>query len=102
MSRLERMRTISEIQPSAIHAEQDLSFEMGGPAYRMMQRLGVIQGAGPSVLRRSVWFILLAWVPLLLLAGWEGNAIGATPRSSLLLDFAAYARLFMAVPLLFG
>jgi hypothetical protein len=75
---------------------------MGGPAYRLMQRVGIIEGAGPSVGRRSVCFIVATWIPLLLLAALEGNAIGPTPRSSLLLDFATYARLFIAVPLIFA
>ena len=76
-----------------------LRFGTDGPAYRLMQRLGVIRGDDPSVLRRSLAFLLVAWLPLLLLASWRGDALGATPRSSLLLDFATYARLFLAVPL---
>ena len=39
--------------------ESDLSFELGGPAYRLMQRVGVIKGAGPSVLRRSIAFVAI-------------------------------------------
>lgn len=81
--------------------EADLSFEMGGPAYRFMQRVGLIQGAGPSIGRRFIGFLLITWVPLLVLALIEGHALGPTPRESLLLDFATYARFFLAVPLLF-
>jgi hypothetical protein len=77
-------------------------FELGGPAYRLMQRIGVIKGAGPSIARRSVAFIAITWLPMLLFATLEGYAIGPTPRSSLLLDFATYARLFIAVPLIFA
>jgi hypothetical protein len=67
-----------------------------------MQRLGIIKGAGPSVMRRSVVFIAITWVPLLFFAALEGYALGPSPRSSLLLDFATYARLFLAVPLIFA
>ena len=63
-------------------------FVLGGPAYRLMQRIGIIQGAGPSVARRTVAFIAITWMPMLLFASLEGYAIGPTPRSSLLLDFA--------------
>jgi len=77
-------------------------FELGGPAFRLMQRIGVIQGSGPSIGRRSVAFIAIAWVPLLLFTSLEGHAIGPTPRSSFLLDFATYARFFIAVPLIFA
>ena len=81
--------------------ESELEFELGGPAYRLMQRIGLIQGAGPSIGRRAVGFLLITWVPLLLFALIEGRALGPTPRESLLLDFATYARFFLAVPLLF-
>ena len=29
--------------------ESELEFELGGPVYRLMQRIGLIQGAGPSL-----------------------------------------------------
>lgn len=78
-----------------------LRFELGGPAYRLMQRIGLIRGDGPSLGRRVLGFLLLTWVPLLLLALIEGKALGPTPRESLLLDFPAYARFFLAIPLIF-
>ncbi len=81
--------------------ESELEFELGGPAYRLMQRIGLIQGAGPSLGRRVVGFLLITWVPLLIFSLIEGRALGPTPRESLLLDFATYARFFLAVPLLF-
>jgi len=76
-------------------------FQLGGPAYRLMQRLGLIRPGSPSLLRRFVAFLLLTWVPLLLLALFEGKALGSTPMDSLLLDFATYARFFLGIPLLF-
>jgi hypothetical protein len=81
--------------------ESELEFELGGPAYRLMQRIGLIQGAGPSLGRRIAGFLLITWVPLFLFSLLEGRALGPTPRESLLLDFATYARFFLAVPLLF-
>ena len=81
--------------------ESELEFELGGPAYRLMQRIGLIKDGGPSLGRRVVGFLLITWVPLLLFSLIEGRALGPTPRESLLLDFAAYARFFLAVPLLF-
>lgn len=77
-------------------------FELGGPAFRLMQRVGIIRGRGPSIGRRSVAFVAVTWVPMLLFASIEGCAIGPTPRQSLLLDFATYARFFLAVPLIFA
>jgi hypothetical protein len=81
--------------------EDELGFELGGPAYRLMQRVGIIKGAGPSVARRSLLFIAVTWLPLLVFTTLEGHALGPTPRSAFLLDFATYTRLFIAVPLIF-
>lgn len=80
--------------------ERELYFERGGPAYRLMQRIGLIRGDDPSVMRRIVAFLALTWIPLLVICVFEGRAVGATPKESLLLDFAAYARFFIGVPLL--
>lgn len=86
---------------TALAHESELEFELGGPAYRLMQRIGLIKGAGPSLGRRVAGFLLITWVPLLAFSFIEGRALGPTPRESLLLDFATYARFFLAVPLLF-
>jgi hypothetical protein len=77
-------------------------FELGGPAYRLMQRIGIIRGRGPSIGRRTAAFIAITWLPMLLFATLEGHAIGPTPRASLLLDIVTYARFFIAVPLIFA
>ena len=82
--------------------ERELYFELGGPAYRLMKRIGVIKGAGPCVFRRSVLFIWIAWLPLLILTTLEGHAFGPTPRSGFLLDLTTYARFFLGVPLIFA
>ncbi len=81
--------------------ESELEFELGGPVYRLMQWIGLIQGAGPSIGRRVAGFLLITWVPLLIFSLIEGRALGPTPRESLLLDFATYARFFLAMPLIF-
>ena len=86
---------------TALAHESELEFELGGPAYRLMQRIGLIEGAGPSLGRRVAGFLLITWVPLLAFSFIDGRALGPTPRESLLLDFATYARFFLAVPLLF-
>ncbi len=80
--------------------ERELFFERGGPSYRLMQRIGLIRGNDPSVMRRIVAFLALTWFPLLILCLLEGRAITATPEQSFLQDFATYARFFLAVPLL--
>ena len=81
--------------------ESELQFEIGGPVYRLMQRLGLVKRDDPCIGRRIICFLLITWVPLLVLTLIEGRALGPTPRESFLLDFAAYARFFIAIPLLF-
>ncbi len=81
--------------------EAELQFELGGPVYRLMQRLGLVKRDDPCIGRRIVCFLLITWVPLLVLTLIEGRALGPTPRESFLLDFATYARFFIAIPLLF-
>ena len=81
--------------------ENELYIERGGPAYRVMQRLGLIRGDDPSVARRIIAFLAVTFFPLLVLSWWEGLALGPTPRLSLLLDFASFARFLVAVPLIF-
>jgi hypothetical protein len=81
--------------------EAELYFERGGPTFRLMQRLHVIKGEGPSVARRILVFLALTWLPLLAFSLFEGRALGPTPRGSFLLDYATYARFFLSLPLLF-
>lgn len=85
---------------SNVENEHELYFERGGPSYRLMQRIGLMRGEDPSVGRRIIGFLALTWIPLFVLCLWEGRAVGATPEESFLLDFAAYARFFIGVPLL--
>src|SRR5207248_2465606 len=52
------------------------------------------------VVRRAVLFVLLTWVPLLVLSALQGTAIGHRVVVPFLRDFAVHARLIMAMPLL--
>ncbi len=83
----------------ALASEAHLYFERGGPAYRLMHRIGVIKEE-PSIARRIVIFLALTWFPLLVLSFLEGIALGPTPEQSFLLDFASYARFFVAFPMI--
>jgi hypothetical protein len=43
---------------------------------------------------------LLTWLPLLLLSAWKGSAMGDHVQIPFLHDFSAYARFWIALPLL--
>jgi hypothetical protein len=77
-------------------------FQLGGPVYRLVQRVGLINDDGAYVVRRIVAFVIIAWLPLLVLSTLRGNALGPTPREAFLFDFVSYARFFVAVPLTFA
>ena len=73
---------------------------MGGAMFRLMQRIGVAWFGDLSIGRRCFFFLLITWVPMLLLSILQGRALGLAPRESFLLDFASYDRFFLAIPLL--
>ena len=70
-----------------------------GPFQALLQAMRLPAGADAAVGRRVMLAVLLAWVPLVVLAQVQGLAIG-TGKASVLQDFAAYARFLVAVPLL--
>ena len=55
---------------------------------------------GRTILLRTLGAILIAWVPMAVLAAVEGVALGPTRQQSFLLDIAAYSRFLIALPLL--
>lgn len=91
-----------DVQPAATALDRSREdhfepiFELGGPAFRLMQKIGMIRGSGPCILRRSVALAAITWVPMAVLAAWEGHAVDPTPRTSFLLDFATA---FLVLPI---
>jgi hypothetical protein len=87
--------------PPAPMADHDAdAIVRGGPAYRVAERLGLTR---PDPQRRALkvgLLVLLTWVPLVVLAGLEGHALGPSPRVSLLRDPVVYSRFLFVVPLL--
>jgi hypothetical protein len=69
-----------------------------GPFKSLLLAIGLRSG-GSGLVWRAVLSVLVAWVPLVVLAQVQNLAIGSGP-GSLLEDFAAYARFLVAVPLL--
>lgn len=97
---VDRAETLDGIVTGLHATETDLDLERGGPYYRLMQRIGWIQGEDMMIRPRIIMFIALTWLPMFAFAWLEGRAIGPTPRESFLLDFTTYARYFIAAPIL--
>ncbi len=77
----------------------DFSLVLGGPLYQLLRRTHLSDDALGLVRQRIVVFSLLAWLPLLVLASAQGQALtGAT--IPFLLDVEVHARFLVAIPLL--
>ena len=69
-----------------------------GPFHRFQQTLHLEDPLNPMSVKRGLLFALVSWLPLVGLAAFQGLAINADPRKSLLLDYTIYARFLVAVP----
>lgn len=78
----------------------EFSLVLGGPLYQLWKKARLDDDAGRLVRRRVAVIVLLAWLPLLLLALAEGHAWGRGATLSFLEDIGMHARLLLALPLL--
>jgi len=67
------------------------SFSQHGPFYRLQRRLGLLSETDLAVSRRAFIFILVAWLPAVVLAALQGYALNDHHERAILLDFSAYA-----------
>lgn len=75
------------------------TFEVGGPFEDLLRRLGLSQPGAHGVVLRSLAFVGIAWLPLLVLSSIEGRAWGGTDVP-FLADAYVGARLLVVIPLL--
>lgn len=78
----------------------NFSIVVGGPVYDFFLRIGLVRLGLPNVKRRIIGIVTIAWLPLLALSLMDGLAIGDRVTIPLLLDFATYGRMLLALPLL--
>jgi hypothetical protein len=71
-----------------------------GPTYRIEKRRAIIRENSPRVVRRAFVSICLTWLVLLVLAAFQGFAVGHRVPVPFLRDIAVHARFILAVPLL--
>jgi len=65
-------------------AIQNFSIVLGGPAYDLLLRMGLLRFSLPNVLRRIAALVALTWLPLLFLCLRDGLAFGHQARIPLL------------------
>jgi hypothetical protein len=77
----------------------EFSLVRGGPLYQLTRRLRLRRDAPGDVLRLSLAFLAVTWLPLMVLAFVRWVKTGHV--SPLAADFAVHARLLIAIPLFF-
>src|SRR6185436_16546776 len=79
--------------------EEDFSLLPGGALFTLLRRLRLCGDTMQYFSRRVVLFVVVAWVPLLLLTAWEGTLWG-NGKVPFLIDVNIHVRLLLALPLL--
>ena len=85
------------VEPSSLVA--NFSLVIGGPFYRTLRRLKLVEPA-PNIRGRILALLALTWLPLVILAAAQGAALGGKVKLPLLRDFSIYGRFFVGLPLL--
>src|SRR5579871_616170 len=80
--------------------ERDFSLMLGGPLYQLFCRAHLCGHVLELLKRRVLVLCGIAWLPLFVLSALNGTAWGNTDGLPLLKDVEAYARFFLAMPLL--
>ena len=89
---------MSKDAPSASNSSTFFLLFDGGLVYRLEQKLGLVRDGRLRSGHCLLLVLLIAWVPMLLLAAAQGLAIGPTRLESFLMDFAINVRLLVTVP----
>lgn len=81
---------------------RDFSLVLGGPLYQLYLRSHLGQPSLELVHRRILAFIVIAWLPLLLLSTLGGTLVGGAVSVPFLHDIEAHVRFLIALPALIG
>lgn len=79
----------------------EFSLVLGGPLFQLLMRLQLTTPSLDLLKKRIIFFVLFAWLPLLILSLIEGKAWGGVGMP-FLYDMEAQTRFLVALPLLIG
>ncbi len=80
--------------------ERNFSIVLGGPFYQLLRRTHLDGDAPKLLLHRITIFVLLTWLPLLLLSASQDLAWGDRVHLPFLYDLEMHTRLLVSLPLL--
>ena len=78
----------------------DFSLVLGGPLYQLFIRARLTTNTLNLVKRRVIVISLFTWLPLLVLSGLSGEALGGDSKVPFFYDVDAHVRFLVALPLL--
>jgi hypothetical protein len=87
-------------EPTKVGEPLDFSLVLGGPLYQLFRRAHLSGDAMELLHRRVLAFVIITWVPLLVLSALGGHAWGASIKVPFLLDVETHARFLVALPAL--
>jgi hypothetical protein len=92
--------------PARVHSAhvlrdaQDFSLVHGGPLFQLLLRAHLSSDALTLVVRRTIAFVLISWVPLLALSALDGHLLDGGVALPFLADLETHIRFLVVVPLL--
>jgi hypothetical protein len=92
---------MSSTDSTPLPPPEDFSIVLGGPLYQMYLRTRLLRPPENLVHRRIIAFIVVTWLPLLILSVGGGSAFGGVPVP-FLVDLDVHIRFLLALPLLIG
>jgi hypothetical protein len=79
---------------------RDFSLVLGGPLFQLLRRAHLSDETPTLVRQRVTIFVIITWLPLLVLSALEGNTWGGNAAVPFLQDVEAQSRFLVALPLL--
>ena len=95
-------RPASAVKPTigAAQSEPDFSLVLGGPLFQLLRRAHLSDDALTLLRKRVGVFVLITWLPLLVISLLQGKATKGAVAVPFLLDLELHVRFLVALPLL--
>src|SRR5277367_4709256 len=87
-------------QPTESVEIRHFSIVSGGPLFQLLRKIRLSGASLELTQRRMLVVSFLAWLPLLLLSAFGGNALGGVIKVPFLYDIDVYVRFLVALPVL--